>query len=148
MSKENRLWTFIMDYFGQKWWSEVKNVLIMDLLFTNLQLLASQDVNWWNGVVCITCGLLWCFYQLSFWRHPFTDEDPLVSKWGSIGEQVMQCYISPNLFWWPNKLIYLRVNTLSANLNFWVNCSFKKSVIKLLFCVRANDLMEQNRFPN
>ncbi len=30
------------------------------------------------------CGLLWCFYQLfglSFWRHPFTAEDPLVSKW-------------------------------------------------------------------
>ncbi len=26
----------------------------------------------------------WCFYQLfglSFWRHPFTAEDPLVSKW-------------------------------------------------------------------
>ncbi len=31
-----------------------------------------------------TCGLLWCFYQLfglSFWRHPFISEDPLVSKW-------------------------------------------------------------------
>ncbi len=30
------------------------------------------------------CGLLWCFYQLfglSFWRHPFTAEDSLVSKW-------------------------------------------------------------------
>ncbi len=29
-------------------------------------------------------GLLWCFYQLlglSFWRHPFTAEDSLVSKW-------------------------------------------------------------------
>ncbi len=35
-------------------------------------------------VVWITCGLLWCFYQLfglSFWRHPFTAEDPLVNKW-------------------------------------------------------------------
>ncbi len=32
----------------------------------------------------ITCGLLWCFDQLFgllFWRHPFTAEDPLVSKW-------------------------------------------------------------------
>ncbi len=31
----------------------------------------------------ITCGLLWCFYQLfrlSFWRHPFTAEHPLLSK--------------------------------------------------------------------
>ncbi len=30
------------------------------------------------------CGLRWCFYQLfglSFWRHPFTAEDPLVNKW-------------------------------------------------------------------
>ncbi len=28
------------------------------------------------------CGLLWCFYQLfGLWRHPFTAEDPLVSKW-------------------------------------------------------------------
>ncbi len=30
------------------------------------------------------CGLLWCFYQLfglSFWRHPFTAEDPLVCRW-------------------------------------------------------------------
>ncbi len=29
------------------------------------------------------CELLWCFYQLfglSFWRHPFTAEDPLVSR--------------------------------------------------------------------
>ncbi len=27
---------------------------------------------------------LWCFYQLfelSFWRHPFTAEDPFVIKW-------------------------------------------------------------------
>ncbi len=56
----------------------------MDLFLTNMQLFASQDVNWWTGVVWITCGLLWCFYQLfglSFWRHPFTAEDPLVSKW-------------------------------------------------------------------
>ncbi len=38
----------------------------------------------WTGVVWITCGLLWCFHQLfglSFWRHPFTAEHPLVSKY-------------------------------------------------------------------
>ncbi len=50
---------------------------------------------------------------------------------GSIGEQVMQCYISPTLFWWINKPIYildgLRVNTISANFIFmWtINYSFK-----------------------
>ncbi len=29
-----------------------------------MQLFTSQDINWWTGVVWITCGLLWCFYQL------------------------------------------------------------------------------------
>ncbi len=38
-------------------------------------------------MVWITCGLLCCFYHLfglSFWRHPFTAEDPLVSKWCNV----------------------------------------------------------------
>ncbi len=63
------LWTCIL----------VKNILMLDLF----HLLSSPDVNWWTGVVWITCGLLWCFYQLfglSFWRHPFTSEHPLLSK--------------------------------------------------------------------
>ncbi len=37
-----------------------------------------------NMQLFISCRLLWCFYQLfglSFWRHPFTAADPLVSKW-------------------------------------------------------------------
>ncbi len=32
-----------------------------------------QNINWWTGIVWITCGLFWCFYQLFgllFWRHP------------------------------------------------------------------------------
>ena len=65
----------IMDYGLLCIW--VKNILMLDVF----QLLSSPDVNWWTGVLWITCGLLWCFYQLfglSFWRHPFTAEDPLV----------------------------------------------------------------------
>ncbi len=53
----------------------------MDLFLTNTQRLASQDII--NGLEWITCGLLWCFYQLfglSFWWHPFTADDPSVSK--------------------------------------------------------------------
>ncbi len=55
-----------------------------DDVFTGESNITSQVVNWWTGVMWITCGILWCFYQLfglSFWRHPFTAEDPLVSKW-------------------------------------------------------------------
>ncbi len=57
---------------------------MMNLILTNMQLVASQDGNWWTGVMWITCGLLLFFYQLfglSFWWHPFTEEDIFVSKW-------------------------------------------------------------------
>ncbi len=50
-------------FFVQKQRFEVKDVL-MDLFLTNMHLFTSQDVNWWTGVVWITCVLLWCFYQL------------------------------------------------------------------------------------
>ncbi len=56
----------------------------MYLFLKNMQLFTSQGINWWTGVVWITCRLLRCFYQLfglSFWRHPFTAEHPLLSKW-------------------------------------------------------------------
>ncbi len=76
-------------------------------------------------------GLEWCDYLwiivmfLSVvWTLILTA--PIHCRW-SIGEQVMECYISPNLM--RNKLIYildgLRVRTLSANLHFWMNYSFK-----------------------
>ncbi len=67
-----------------KQWFQVKNILMTDLFPSNMQLFTLQDINWSDGVMWITYGLVWCFYQLvrlSFWRHPFTAEDPLVSKW-------------------------------------------------------------------
>ncbi len=54
---------------------------MMDFFSKNMHLFTSQDFKWWTW---ITCRLLWKFDQLfglSFWRHPFTPEDPLVSKW-------------------------------------------------------------------
>ncbi len=84
--------------------------------------MSSPDVNWWTGVVWIICGLLWCFYQLfglSFWRHPFTAEHPLLRHW---------CRDTFLQIWWRNKLILisdgLRVSTFSAHFNFCVNYSF------------------------
>ncbi len=62
----------------------VKLKHLNDGFITNTQLFTSQDVKWWTGVMWITWGFLWCFYQLfglSCWWHPFTAEDPLVSKW-------------------------------------------------------------------
>ncbi len=73
-------------------WPEVMvwslNTLMMDLF----QLLSSQDVNWWTGVVWITCGLL--MFLSAVWTLILTA--PIHCR-ASIGEQVMQCYISPNL---------------------------------------------------
>ncbi len=86
-----------------------------------------SDTSWWicfmqthsfcllqmltDGLEC--CGLLWCFYQLfglSFWRHPFTAEHPLLRQW---------CRDTFLQIWWRNKLILisddLRVSTFSAN---------------------------------
>ncbi len=83
LSLEEALLWFMDWYFSRKQYFEVKNVLMMDLFLTNTHLSISQGNTWWTGVVWITCGLLWCFYQLfelSFWRHPFTAEHLLVSK--------------------------------------------------------------------
>ncbi len=61
----------------------------------------------------LDCVLFVCIYQLfglSFWRHPFTAEDPLVSKW---------CKATFLQIWWRNKLVYIlddpRVKTFSAH---------------------------------
>ncbi len=69
----------IMDY-GLRFWPE--NASVMDLFLKNIQLFTSQNINWGTE----SRGLLvdYCFSQLfglSFWRHPFTTNDPLVSKW-------------------------------------------------------------------
>ncbi len=67
------------------------------------------------------CGLLWCFYQLfglSFWRHPFTTDDPLLSKW---------CDATFLQIRWRNKLICkfngMMVNTFSTSFPFSVKYS-------------------------
>ncbi len=54
---------------------------MLELFITNIQFFTSQDVNWCTGVVWIECGFVFNQqFELSDWRHPFTAEDPLVSK--------------------------------------------------------------------
>ncbi len=73
-------------YYGL--WFEVKNIL-MNLFLTNTQLLASQDINWWTGVVWIIVMFLSAVWTLILTA-------PIHCR-ASIAEQVMECYVSPNL---------------------------------------------------
>ncbi len=58
----------------------IKIVLMMDLFLIKIQSIASQDINWWTGVVWIIVMFFYQVFGLSFWWHPFTAEDPIVSK--------------------------------------------------------------------
>ncbi len=82
--KEALLWNMDSN-FDQKQWFEVRNVLMMDLF----QLLSSQDVNWWTGVLWIIVMFLSAVWTLILTA-------PIHCR-ASIAETLMQCYISPNL---------------------------------------------------
>ncbi len=111
------------------------------------QLLSSQDVNWWTGVVWITCGLLWCFYQLfglSFWRHPFTAEHPLMRHW---------CRDTFLQIWWRKTHLHLEWSEGEYNFRFVSYClygsiRFKWCLATILkkqtcsFCRWSNDESE------
>ncbi len=88
-----------MDFFPGG--SIMDYVLMMDLF----QLFSSPDVNWWTGVDY--CDV---FIRLSFWRHPFTAEHPLLRHW---------C-ISPNLM---KKQTHLHLECLKGE-DIFSKCSF------------------------
>ncbi len=131
MWEDNREWTLVFywrkRYYGL-WTHNLARSDDLKLKWLNgfvsyIQIVTSEDVNWCTGVVWITCGLLWCFYQLfglSFWRHPFTAGDSLVSEW---------CNAKFIRFWWRNKVIYilygLRVTTYDINFTLTLNYIFE-----------------------
>ncbi len=72
---------------------------MMDLFETDMQIFTLQDINWWTGLVWIIV-----LFLSAVWTLILTA--PIHCR-ASIGEQVMQCNISPYLFPWRNKLIYI-----------------------------------------
>ncbi len=63
---------FFLHWKSSYYWLWI--MALMDLFMINTQLFISQDMNCLTGVIWITCGLLWCFYQLfelSFWLQSF-----------------------------------------------------------------------------
>ncbi len=83
-----------------------------------MQLFTSQDINWWTEVLWIVIFYL----ALILMAH--------IHCRAAFGEQVMQCYISSNLFQWSNKLIYIldgmKESTFSADFYFWMNYSLSE----------------------
>ncbi len=106
----------IMDlYFGQKRLFKVKI-----LFLTNTQLLTSHDVNWWTGVEWFYLWIIVMFLS-AVWTLILTA--PIHCR-GSIAEQVMECYIFPNLK--NNKHIYIWITWRWVNFQqlFIFGCIF------------------------
>jgi len=65
----------LLELFGFKW------ELIHLNRFVSYKQFSSLGINWWTGVVWIVVMFFYQLFGLSFWRHPFTTKDPLLSKW-------------------------------------------------------------------
>ncbi len=77
-----------MNYLSQNLRFEVKNFLIMDLFLTNTKFLLHKTfINGLEWILVMFLSAVWTLILTA----------PIHSR-GSIGEQVMYCYTSPNLF--------------------------------------------------
>ncbi len=123
-------------YFSWKQWFEVKNILIVDLFITNMQLFTLHVNRWICYIVdyCSVWAVLMCqLFELWFWRHPFTAKYPLVSKWCDY--HFSKCIHMKKL---THILDGLRVGKFSAYYNFWVkNSSVQQTTasVKMLWNV-------------
>ncbi len=88
----------------------------MDLFLRKMQLFASHEFNWWTGVVWIIV-MFYQPFELSFWRHPLTLEDTLVSdvKLSFFESVLMKKLIQLHLRWPKGKYIFI----------FWENYLLK-----------------------
>ncbi len=104
---------------------------LMDLF----HLLSSPDVNWWTGVLWITCDVfISCLDSHSDGTHSL----PLLRHW---------CRDTFLQIWWRNKLSFitddLRMSTLSANVQSWVNypCKGAQKLSIFSFLIKVINLL-------
>ncbi len=120
MWEDNRGWTFSpRKHYYELWTVFLKLKHLNDLFLTNTQLFNAQDINWYTGVLFISC-----LDSHSDGTHSLQR----IHWWTSDG------MISSNLFWWRNKITLngLRESKLSANVHFWVNYSFNIIIIWII----------------
>ncbi len=116
------------------------------IYFLHTWFFTSQDINWWTGEVWI----IMMFYQLfglSFWRHPFTTDDPLVSKWckATFLQICSDEETNSSTFWMTWGWV---------NVHFWENYSFKKVYLDFMwtegevcsFCNTCSKLNGKNKY--
>ncbi len=131
-------WTFVngarfghISLLFQTWWLShcVSNIMDLGLKFEPFLTIFSLHKTLTDGLD--SCGLLWCFYQLfGLSRHPFTAEDPLVSKWYNG--------------------TFLQICSDKETNTFWMACVWAKSffVVNYSFCfVKLVSHMTHSRLP-
>ncbi len=119
MWEGDREWTFLLK-------EELLLIMVILITGTVFCFLQTHSFSLINGDVLITNGLLWCFYQLlglSYWRHPFTAVDPLVSKWCNILNFTIQlCFLEA-------KSMKIFTISLTCFYTLFVNCTNTKTVL-------------------
>ncbi len=114
-------------------------------------------------MVWITCALLWCFYELfglSFWRHPFTAEDPLLSKWCNAEFLQICSHEETNsstswmawgwvqfqqIFFFWGELFFYKVMMLEVNLYFGANVILVNTLTLSLTQFQTHSYAQRNK---
>ncbi len=95
-------------YFSRMQWFEAKNILMMNLFLTNMQLLITQYINWWPGVIVDYLSIgEWC--NAKFLQICSEEETNSSASWMASGSvHVQQIFI----FGWtfPLKQQWLIIN--------------------------------------
>ncbi len=114
--EDNRGWTFSLDeailYIMD---SQTRNVLLLKMFIDGLM---------W-------CWLLWYFYQMFWYFHPFPTEDHLVSNVKWCNANILQICSDED----SKSSTYWRVRNCAGNLDIWITYSFNAHLWFSKYCV-------------